>query len=84
MILKSTTKYFAAGNIVADSKEPADSLMVITSGQIGLELPLDSEEADEENSKPDGKTLLYIFGRGWLLIFIQQPALFLDFNAYIA
>jgi hypothetical protein len=38
--------------------------MVITSGQVGLELPMDSEEADEENSKPDGKTLLYVFERG--------------------
>ena len=64
LILKSTTKYFAAGSIVADSKEPANALMVITSGQVGLELPMDSEEADEENSKPHGKTLLYVFERG--------------------
>ncbi len=64
MVLRSTTKYFSAGSIVADSKEPANALMVITSGQIALELPLDSDEADEENSKPDGKTLLYVFGRG--------------------
>ena len=66
LILKSTTKYFAAGSIIADSKEPANALMVVTSGQIGLELPMDSMEADEENSKPGGKTLLYVFGRGWL------------------
>ncbi len=64
LIIKSTTKYFSAGSIVADSKDPANALMVITSGQVGLELPLDSEEADEENSKPNGKTLLYVFGCG--------------------
>jgi hypothetical protein len=38
--------------------------MVITSGSVGVELPMDSAEADEENCKPDGSTLLYIFGRG--------------------
>ncbi len=42
----------------------AKGLMVITSGQVGVELPMDSKEADEENSKLDGSTLLYIFGRG--------------------
>jgi hypothetical protein len=41
------------------------SLMVITSGLVGLELPLDSKDADEENMKDDGgKTLLYVFRRG--------------------
>ena len=38
--------------------------MVITSGYVGVELPMDSEEADIKNKKPDGKTLLYVFGRG--------------------
>jgi hypothetical protein len=28
------------------------------------ELPADSAEADEECKKSDGKTLLYVFGRG--------------------
>jgi hypothetical protein len=32
--------------------------------QIGAELPMDSDEADEENKIDDGKTLLYVFERG--------------------
>jgi hypothetical protein len=32
--------------------------------QVGVELPMDSDDADEENKKDDGKTLLYVFGRG--------------------
>jgi hypothetical protein len=38
--------------------------MVITSGFVSVELPMDSEEADKENNRPGGKTLLYVFGRG--------------------
>ncbi len=64
LILRSTTKYFSEGSIVADSRELSKGLMVITSGQVGVELAMDSAEADEEHSKPDGSTLLYIFGRG--------------------
>jgi hypothetical protein len=64
LILRSTTKYFAEGSILADSRELSKGLMVITSGSVGIELPMDSAEADEENCKPDGSTLLYIFGRG--------------------
>ena len=32
--------------------------------QVGVELPMDSDEADEENKADNGKTLLYVFGRG--------------------
>ena len=32
--------------------------------QVGAEIPVDSEEGDEEN-KYDGKTLLYVFERGY-------------------
>jgi hypothetical protein len=33
--------------------------------QVGAELPMDSDEADEENKAEDGgKTLLYVFERG--------------------
>jgi hypothetical protein len=35
--------------------------------KVGVELPSDSAEADEENRKKDGKTLLYVFGRGYTL-----------------
>jgi hypothetical protein len=64
--LKSKTKYFSKGSIIADSREPAKGLMVISSGFINAELPMDSDEADEENRDPNGKTLLYVFGRGYV------------------
>ena len=32
--------------------------------QVGAEIPMDSDEADEENNRKDGKTLLYVFERG--------------------
>ncbi len=66
LLLVSSTKYFSEGSLIADSRELADGLMVIKAGQVGVELPMDSEEADEENSKQDGRTLLYVFGRGWV------------------
>ena len=64
LIMKSKIKYFSKGSIIADSHESSTGLMVITSGKVGLELPMDSEEADEENKKADGKTLLYVLERG--------------------
>ena len=56
--------HFADGSIIADSHEEASGLMVITSGYVGVELPMDSEEADEEKQIGNGKTCLFIFGRG--------------------
>ncbi len=38
--------------------------MVITSGLVNAELPLDSDEADEENRDQTGKMLLFVFQRG--------------------
>ena len=64
--MMSTTRYFAEGSLIADSREIATGLMVITSGSVGVELPMDSNEADEENSKPEGTTLLCILGVGEL------------------
>ena len=64
LTMRSETKYYSEGSIIADSHEPAVGLMVITSGFVNVELPMDSEEADEETSKDDGRTLLYVFGRG--------------------
>ena len=32
--------------------------------QVGVELPIDSEEADEETKDPNGSTLLWVLGRG--------------------
>jgi hypothetical protein len=34
LILKSQTRYYAKGTIIADSSEKARGLMVITSGQV--------------------------------------------------
>ena len=62
LMMKSQTKYFSKGTIIADSHEEAKGLMVITSGTVNVELPLDSAEAVEENKK-NGKTILYVFGR---------------------
>jgi hypothetical protein len=64
LVLRSTTKYFSKGSIVGDSREQAKGLMVITSGLVNAELPMDSEEADEENNDQNGKTLLFVFRRG--------------------
>jgi hypothetical protein len=64
LIMKSRIKYFSKGSIIADSQELSTGLMVITSGKVGIELPMDSVEADEENKKAGGKTLLYVLERG--------------------
>ena len=63
-MLRSKTQHFSKGSIIADSQETAKGLMVITAGQVGLELPMDSAEADEENRKEGGNTLLYVLKRG--------------------
>jgi signal-transduction protein with cAMP-binding, CBS, and nucleotidyltransferase domain len=62
--MKSKIKYFSKGSIIADSHEQSTGLMVITSGKVGIELPMDSEEVNDENNKADGKTLLYVLERG--------------------
>ena len=36
LILRSEMRYYAKGSIVADSREEAKGLMVITSGQVAL------------------------------------------------
>ncbi len=66
LTMVSKTRYFAEGSPIADNRELANGLMVITSGSVGIELPMDSAEADEENTKPKDTTLLYIrvLGRG--------------------
>jgi hypothetical protein len=56
--------YFAEGSIIADRHESARGLMVITSGFVNVELPMDSEEADEENRDENGATHLFVLGRG--------------------
>jgi hypothetical protein len=61
--IKSQNLYFCEGSIIADSHQKATGLMVITSGIVNVELPMDSRDADEENQN-NGRTLLYVFGRG--------------------
>ena len=34
LLLRCTTRYFPAGSIIADSRERANGLMVITSGKV--------------------------------------------------
>ena len=62
--MKSKTYYYPKGTILADGRDSASGLMVITSGSVGVELPMDSEEADEEQCKADGSTMLYTLCRG--------------------
>ncbi len=33
-------------------------------GQVGAELPMDSDDAGEENKSEHGRTLLYVFEKG--------------------
>ena len=63
--MKSETRHYAKGSLIADSREQAYGLIVITSGLVRVELPMDSSEADAENNRPGGTTQLYVFGRGW-------------------
>ena len=65
LTMRSTTHYYSKGTIIADSHEPAKGLMVITSGLVNVELPMDSPDAVEDNCKDGGKTLLVVFGRGY-------------------
>jgi hypothetical protein len=75
LVMKSTTKYFSAGSLIAESREPATGLMVITSGSVGLELPPDHGLLDKGQGVNKGggsggggggggKTALYVFKRG--------------------
>ena len=64
LVLTSSTRYYSAGSLIADSRELVNGLLVITSGSVGVELPIESAEADEENRRPGGKTLLYVLKRG--------------------
>ena len=53
--------------------------MVITSGLVNVELPMDSEEADQENQTENGTTHLYVFSRGCVQValFSQHCASFM-------
>ena len=40
-------------------------LHITFSWQVGAEIPMDSEDADDANRNDDGRTLLYVLERGW-------------------
>jgi hypothetical protein len=46
LFLKCQTRYFLIGTPIADSRDVANGLMLIAAGSVGMELPLDSSEAD--------------------------------------
>ena len=46
-------------------------------GQVGAELPVDSDDATAENQSENGNTLLFVFERGYGIFFLS--ALFLHF-----
>jgi hypothetical protein len=51
--------------------------------QVGAELPIDSDDADNENKMGNGKTLLYVFERGYNQLFFQiSEALYYGYNEF--
>ena len=71
MMIKSKTFYFPKGTIIADGRDPATGMMVITQGSVSVELPMDSDKAGAQGN--DGSsTLLYTLGRGY----DPQPSFF--------
>mmetsp|Transcript_30427 Transcript_30427/g.80910 ORF Transcript_30427/g.80910 Transcript_30427/m.80910 type:complete len:324 (-) Transcript_30427:669-1640(-) len=60
MLIKSETMYFSERSIIFDWKEKASGLMVVHSGQVRLELPLDSAEADAERKHNRSTTLVVL------------------------
>ena len=61
----STTKYFSEGSLIADSRDLADGLMVIISGKVGVELPMDSTDADGDHHNAASGSLLGVFRHGF-------------------
>jgi hypothetical protein len=45
-------------------KRVVSNLLCLHAFQVGVEIPMDSDDADEENKLGTGKTLLHIFQRG--------------------
>jgi hypothetical protein len=39
--------------------------------QVGAEIPIDSDDADEANLNDNGRTLLYVFNRGCIVLRTQ-------------
>ena len=45
-------------------KNPACNRWLILHWQVGAEIPMDSKEAEDDNTQASGKTLLYVLERG--------------------
>lgn len=59
MMMRSKSYYFPKGTIIADSRDDATGMMVITQGSVSVELPVDSDDAFDSSS-----LVLYTIGRG--------------------
>ena len=72
LLLRSETLYFAEGCIIADSCTDSSGLMVITSGKVKVDLPMDPEAGSTV-----APTSLYVLERGCVEIcrFWVRPAL---------
>jgi hypothetical protein len=44
--------------------QPAVCQFLVSFAQVGAELPIDSDDANEENKSDNGRTLLYVFEKG--------------------
>uniref|UniRef100_A0A7S0MJ71 Cyclic nucleotide-binding domain-containing protein n=1 Tax=Cryptomonas curvata TaxID=233186 RepID=A0A7S0MJ71_9CRYP len=62
LLLKSHMLYFPARSVIVDSRQDADSLMIIASGHVEVHLPLSSTSQQEGARR--GATRLRIFKRG--------------------
>ncbi len=63
LLLKCQTQYYSEGSIIADSRDDATGLIVVTSGQVSIELPM----TNKRNSKlggEAGRSILYVLERG--------------------
>ncbi len=63
MMMRSKSYYFPKGTIIADSRDEATGMMVITQGSVTVELPVDSEDADAA-AHGANSLVLYTIGRG--------------------
>jgi hypothetical protein len=55
---------YCNANLLIDSVNSAIMMILRWDSQVGVELPIDSDDADEENKTEDGRTLLNILARG--------------------
>eukprot|EP00291_Cryptomonas_curvata_P030917 CAMPEP_0172211178 /NCGR_PEP_ID=MMETSP1050-20130122/36254_1 /TAXON_ID=233186 /ORGANISM="Cryptomonas curvata, Strain CCAP979/52" /LENGTH=372 /DNA_ID=CAMNT_0012891593 /DNA_START=340 /DNA_END=1458 /DNA_ORIENTATION=+ len=63
LLLKCQTHYYSEGSIIADSRDDATGLIVVTSGQVSLELPMNNNKNSKKGGEA-GRSILYVFERG--------------------